>query len=270
MQNCTTFSARTILSCSARQEMKNGQRIFDAHTHAGEARHSGRRYSVDALLQDMDRFGVDRSLVIPFPVVEDWRAAHDEIGRATAAHPDRLAGAACLYPFIPERQFRDEVRRCRERYGFTALKLQPQYQALNPISSSSDFLFEAALENRMAVVCHTGSGVPYSLPSLFMIPARKFPDLRIVLAHSGGGLFAGEAIVAARFCPNIYLELSTLAPHQMLEIVREVPAGRLMIGSDLPESLDFELGKVLALENAEQRRRILWDTACGLFCPAAP
>ena len=83
----------------------------------------------------MDRFGVDRSLAIPFPVVEDHRAAHDLIGRAVAAHPDRLAGAACLYPFVPEADFRDEVRRCREQYGFAALKLQPQYHGLNPISA---------------------------------------------------------------------------------------------------------------------------------------
>ena len=93
----------------------------------------------------MDRSGVDRSLVIPFPVVEDHRAAHDEIAHAVRAHPGRLAGAACIYPYIPEQEFRTEVRRCREELGFGALKLQPQYHGLNAFSSRSDFFFEMEL-----------------------------------------------------------------------------------------------------------------------------
>ena len=61
--------------------MRDGFSIYDAHTHIGHARHSGRRRTAGDLLSDMDRSGVDRSLVIPFPVVENQRAAHDEIGK---------------------------------------------------------------------------------------------------------------------------------------------------------------------------------------------
>ena len=110
--------------------MKDGYSIFDTHTHLGYGVHHGRRITAEDLLRGMDSFGVDRSLVIPFPVVEDHRAAHDEIYRATKAHPDRLVGAACLYPYIPRAEFRDEVKRCVEELGFRAIKLQPQYHAL--------------------------------------------------------------------------------------------------------------------------------------------
>jgi hypothetical protein len=141
-------------------------------------------------------------------------------------------GAACLFPLIDASVFRDEVRRCREHYGFTALKLQPQYHGLNPMSPASDFFFETALANRMAVVCHTGTGLPLSSPALLMVPARKFPDLTIVVAHAGGGMFVHEAIVAALFCPNILLELSTLMPHHVMEVLGQVASERLMIGSE--------------------------------------
>lgn len=249
--------------------MIHGYQVFDAHTHVGKARHSGRVYTAGDLLRDMDRHAVERSLVIPFPVVEDWRAAHDEIGAAVLEHPDRLCGAACLDPYVPETVFRDEIRRCRERYGFCALKLQPQYHGLNPFSRRADFLFEAALENKMAVVCHTGSGLPFSLPSLLMMPARRFPDLQIVVAHSGGGIFVHEAILAAVFCPNVFLELSSLMPHQILEVLAEVPGDRLMIGSDLPENLEIEMGKILSLGIPEEdKRNILSGTACHVFAGA--
>lgn len=247
--------------------MNNGFSIFDTHTHIGVGRHNGRMYTAAELLRNMDRYGVDRSAVIPFPVVDDPRAAHDEIARAVREHPDRLCGVACMYPYIPEHQFRDEMRRCREDLGFVALKWQPQYQPLNPLWDTSDFFFETAREHRWPIICHTGSGIPYALPSMIMVPAAKFPEVTFILAHcGGGGIFSGEAIVAARFCPNIYLEVSSLMPHQVLEVLRHVSSGRVMAGSDLPENLDIEMDKIVNLEIAEaDRRNILWDTARKVF-----
>lgn len=251
--------------------MNSGFHIFDTHTHIGHARHSGRVATADDLLREMDRFGVERSLAIPFPVVDDWRGEHDLIGRAVREHPDRFSGAACMYPYVPEKVFRDEVRRCHEEYGFCALKLQPQYHGLNPFHHRSNFLFETALENGMTVVCHTGTGMPFAQPALLMMPARRYPDLRIVVAHCGGGIFVHEAILAAVFCPNVYLELSSLMPHHILEVLAEVPAERLMIGSDLPESLDIEIGKIIGLRIGDEAKRdILCRTACRVFGVTCP
>ncbi len=214
----------------------------------------------------MDRLGIDRSVLIPFPVVEDYRREHDTIGAAVQSHPDRFTGSACLDPFVPEGEYRDEVRRCRESFGFRALKFQPQYQALNPISPRSDFLFETALENDLALICHTGSGVPFSLPSLFIRPARKFPDLRIVLGHAGGPTYVLEAIVAASVCDNITIELSSLMPHHILEVLAHIPPHRLMVGSDLPVSAAAEIGKIFELPiDDEGKRDILWRTGRRVF-----
>lgn len=246
--------------------MREGFRIFDTHAHLGRARHSGRVATAEGMLRSMDAAGVDRTLLIPFPVVEDYRREHDEIGAALRSHPERFIGAACLNPFVPEREFRDEVRRCREVFGFRALKFQPQYQGLNPLSERSDFLFETAVENGMALVCHTGAGAPFALPSLFIHPARRFPDLKIVLAHAGASVYALEAIVAATVCPNVYIELSTAPPHTVLEILSHVGPARLMAGSDLPESLETEISKILTLAiSDEAKRAILWETAAEVF-----
>jgi len=246
--------------------VKDGFSIFDTHTHIGVGRHNGRVCSADDLLAAMDRHGVDRAVAIPFPVVEDWRAAHDEIGAAVRAHPDRLAGAACIFPEMSEAAFREELMRCVELYGFRALKFQPQYHHLNPISPRSQYLFAAAAEHKLPVICHTGAGAPHALPSLFILPARQFPDLPVVLAHAGGGLYAAEAIVAASVCPNIYVELSSLMPHHVLEMLQHVPSSRLMIGSDLPSSVAAEIGKILTLEAPDDvKRDILWHTAAAVF-----
>jgi predicted TIM-barrel fold metal-dependent hydrolase len=214
----------------------------------------------------MDRCGVDRSVLIPFPVVEDYRESHDLIGRALQEHPGRFAGAACLPPFIPEESFRDELKRCAEELGFCALKFQPQYQALNPISMRSDFLFEAAIEHGLPMICHTGAGVPFALPSLFIMPARRFPELTLILGHAGGSLYFQEAIVAASVCSNIFIELSSLMPHHVAEVLAYISPSRLMIGSDLPESVETEMDKILRLNiDPEAKAAILFHNAERVF-----
>ncbi len=246
--------------------MRDGFRLYDTHTHLGAARHSGREHSVDTMLRSMDAVGIDKSLLIPFPVVEDHVQTHNRIAEAVRAHPDRFSGAACIYPFLPEREFIDEVRRCAEQLGMVALKLQPMYQALNPLSERSDFFFAAALEHKLTVIVHTGAGAPFALPSLYIMPARKFPELPIVLGHAGGGIYAAEAIVAASVCPNIFIELSSLMPHHIRDVLHHVAADRLMAGSDLPESAETESSKILTLEiRDEAKRDILWNTAERLF-----
>jgi hypothetical protein len=55
-------------------------------------------------------------------------------------------------------------------------------------------------------------------------------------------------------------------PNHVLRVIAQVQPSRLMIGSDLPENLDVEVGKILDLEVAEAARRdILWVTANRVF-----
>jgi predicted TIM-barrel fold metal-dependent hydrolase len=55
-------------------------------------------------------------------------------------------------------------------------------------------------------------------------------------------------------------------PHNLTEVLADIPADRLMIGSDLPESLEAEIGKILSMEMPEGARRlILGGTARRLF-----
>ena len=247
------------------KDVRDHHRLFDAHTHIGSARHSGRSCDAGAMLGHMDRFGIDRALLIPFPVVDDYRAAHDGIARAIDAHPARFAGAACLNPFVSEQEYAAEVKRCAA-LGFRALKIQPQYQAVNPLSPRSAYVLDAAASNGLALVCHTGTGVPFALPSLWIPAARRYPELPIVLAHAGGGIYVLEAVVAAMECANVYIELSSLMPHHVAEVLRYVDPSRLLIGSDLPESIEAEFGKILSMEIGEDARHaILWQTAAKLF-----
>ncbi|HYO82724.1 MAG TPA: amidohydrolase family protein, partial [Bryobacteraceae bacterium] len=132
--------------------MRQGYRVWDTHTHLGDALHSGRSMPAEVLLRLMDDEGIERALAIPFPVVASHRASHDLIAEACRTWPDRFTGCACIHPHIPLEEFHNELARCVEVLGFRALKLQPQYQPLNPLSPRSDFFFEAAQRWKLPVV----------------------------------------------------------------------------------------------------------------------
>lgn len=246
--------------------MISGFKAYDTHTHLGAAAHSGRTMDAETMLRNMDTLGVDRNLLIPWPVVADPKHEHDLIARACRDHPDRFTGALCLDPFLPERWVKDEIRRGVEELGMRALKLQPQFCGLNPMSPKGSWFFGLANEYRLPVVVHTGSGAPFALPSLLISPAREYPDLPIIIGHGGSPIYYLEAIIAAQVCRNLLVDVSSLMPHHTLHVLQHVEATRVMAGSDLPESAAIELGKVASLEVPEQtRRQILWDTPSRVF-----
>ncbi|MBY0374350.1 MAG: amidohydrolase [Bryobacteraceae bacterium] len=246
--------------------MRHQQRIYDTHTHLGRGVHSGRIVTARDLLVVMDSAGVDRAVVIPYPVVADYRAEHDTIGAAVLEHPERFAGTLGFPAFLPLDTMREEARRCRDAWAPRALKLQPQYQPINPLSRWADDWFSLAAEFDLTLIIHTGMGIPFTLPSLWMLPARRYPNVRVVLGHAGGPLFHQEAIVAASFLDNIFIDVSTLAANHVAEILKHIPASRLMLGSDLPECTETEMEKPFALSlPPADLDAICWSTARRIF-----
>ena len=95
---------------------------IDAHSHLGTCRVFDSEQPPSALLQAMDRHGIDASVVQPFPGAPDPGAVHDEIARLAREHPGRIYGVASLSPHLPVEAYRAEVRRCVRDLGFVGVK----------------------------------------------------------------------------------------------------------------------------------------------------
>jgi len=55
-------------------------------------------------------------------------------------------------------------------------------------------------------------------------------------------------------------------PNHVHEVLHHVGSERLMIGSDLPENVEVEIGKIEGLAVAEKvKADILWQTPAALF-----
>lgn len=113
---------------------------------------------------------------------------------------------------------------------------------------------------------HTGPGAPFALPSLLLPLAKEFSDTRFVLAHSGAGYFAGEAIVLAQECPNVYLEMSWCSVEDVAGAIAAIGSERVMFGSDslLNVPAGIAVFRSLPLSD-EQTEDVLWRTAATAF-----
>lgn len=204
--------------------------IIDCHTHMAGGRSFGLEVAAgDQFVAGMDSCGIDRSVVLTTDgFFFDSATCNDELYAYTQRYPERLVAA----PTVDPRRGADavaELRRCRLELGMKGpLKLHPWLQGFSPVESHLDPLARAAIELDMPMMFHDGTP-PYSTPLQVAALAGRFPELTIILGHSGIKDMWQEALAAAKRYPNIVLCLCGTVPYGMDRIVSEVAADRLLL-----------------------------------------
>lgn len=135
------------------------------------------------------------------------------------------------------------LRRLVEKDGFKGIKLYPTYQHFYPNDAKIYPLYETAQELGIPVLSHTGSSVfknsrlKYGNPVLYDDVAVDFPELKLLLAHSGRMAWYDEAMMVTRLHKNLYLELSGLSIKRLLEHFPEMEkfSHKFIFGTDWPQ-----------------------------------
>lgn len=223
--------------------------VIDAHCHLGTSLLSGVEITEEGLLATMRGHGIDHALVMPQPHQGlEVVAIHDRIARLAEAQPGVIYGMANISCRLPEDAYRREAMRCVVELGFKALKIDPSVHAIPPNHPVAEIVFATAQELGVPVIIHTGLGAPFALPALAIPPARQYPDVTIVLAHAGYGVYYPEALVAAQVCPNIVLEHSWSPSFQIEAMTKSIGADRVIFGSDHLTNVAPELAKLQAID----------------------
>jgi len=126
--------------------------------------------------------------------------------------------------------------------GFKGLKLYPTYQHFFPYQKEVYSLYEKAVELCIPVMFHTGSSIyknsklKYGDPLHLDEVAVNFPELRIVMAHSGRGFWYNKAFFLSKLHNNLYMEISGLPPKNLLHYFPELEenSDKIIFGSDWP------------------------------------
>jgi uncharacterized protein len=127
-------------------------------------------------------------------------------------------------------------------------------------------VFEVAKHYKVPVIVHTGLGVPFSMPSLLMPRAKQYPELPIILSHAGNNFYTAEAVIAAEFCENIFLEPSWCSNTRVKEMIKKIGSQRVMMASDGPANVPIELAIFRSIDLTERELEdCLGGTAIRVF-----
>ena len=206
--------------------------VLDAHNHVG-IRH-GARQTGPELVAKMDAAGVAKAVVFPFV---EGNFTNDGAKEARDACPDRLIAYCAVNPWQPDAAA--EVRRCVRDWGFKGLKLHPTINGFHLSDPGLvDPLFEEADSLGIPIIVHGASDLLNSPPE-FAIMARRFPRVKLLMAHMGFFWSVDQAIAYANEFPNLYLETSRAPIFEIATAVRECGPGKVIWGTDSP-FVDYE------------------------------
>jgi predicted TIM-barrel fold metal-dependent hydrolase len=229
-----------------------------------------RMVTYDALIEEMDSTGVDKSIVCGFPwrSLDICRQHNDYMMEAIAAHPDRLVGLATVNP-VAGKACDKELARCFSGglRGVGEISADAQgFQLDDPRTTGR--ITGAVEEAGLFVLLHTNEDIghfyPGKTPTTPVAVYRfleKFGEVTTILAHWGGGLFFYELMPeVAKVTSSVYYDTAAspflYRPEVYQVALKIVGPGRILFGTDYPllrmrRHLDEIEGSGLPLESRE-------------------
>jgi uncharacterized protein len=197
--------------------------------------------TTESYLRLLDGAGVDYGVVLAeVAPITSAICSNERVAELCRGTP-RLVPFASVNPLMTARADAALERLVRHD-GFRGLKLYPTYQYFYPNDALVYPLYAKAQELRIPVMWHTGSSVfrgsrlKYGDPLYLDDVAVDFPDLTVIITHSGRPFWYDRAAALARFHENVYMEIAGLPPKRLLTYFPELErlAAKVIYGSDWP------------------------------------
>ena len=197
------------------------------------------------------------------------------------------AVSAKLLPFVsanPAVMTSDESRmhlsQAFGEWGARGLKLHPIGIRAYPHDPGFDGVYDACIEADVPLVFHSGPdtrGRGFSEPGVFAALAAARPELKMVLAHLGGGSWQ-DTLAVAEAHPQIMFDLSEIviwigasagpSAQDVADLVRSIGVERVVTGSDFPwysPAVTAELVSTLPGFSDAERALLLGENAARLL-----
>lgn len=264
-------------------QKQNGNFVIDMHTHIGDyANFYMPDTSLERLFSIYDRCHIRCCIVshIAGLFSHNYEYANKKTSEVVDAYRGKIFGYAIYDPHYPETSLAD-VRRYVHRRGFCGVKIYPSGHAYPLDGDAYVPLWELATKEDVRILSHTWDPNPkstdpfdwdslYAQPILLSSVAERYPDLKIVMAHTGGHYDGNrQAIAMAKKHKNLFVDIcGEPIDFGFVEwVVREIGADKIMYGSDQnwidPRAM---IGRVLAASiSPEDREKILFRNAESFY-----
>jgi len=221
---------------------------------------------LDALLNAMDAFGIERALVSSLSAVHylNPQDGNDELARWIAPHRDRLVQAAVLRPNFTG--WRDDLEKCVSEYEIRAVVLYPNYHRFDLSDARLAPLMARAASRGFPVCVQAGLEDPrrqFYRKTVWDVPAddigtfaSRYPDIRVVAM----GLKVGQPDQTGDPPPeNLLFELSNCERMGEVEaILGQFGAERLLFGTNFPLfSPRANVDKLARADIPDEDRRVI-------------
>ena len=232
-----------------------------------------RTHTAANLCTTMDRMGYQNIVLLPIEIPKSRRHARETL--QASRMDERLTPFGAVYPYPWNRKKRAILKEQIAEYGIKGIKLHPEFQAVRPDEKACMEMFEWCAEHDLIVFAHVGyTGTElkfmrdYAEPDRFVPALEAFPELRIVLGHTGVRRIDETLAVARRFEEQVWLGISGQPANNIAYILERYNNDRILYGSDWPfMPLEVMLARTLIATEGhpETRDKVLHHNAAQLM-----
>ena len=164
--------------------------------------------------------------------------------------------------------------------GAAGVKLHGAFQVFQMGDERLWPLYATCRELGVPIIAHSGpdrDNEGFAEPQAFARMLKAFPEVRVVLAHLGGGTWH-QALEIAQTYPNAYFDCceimewtdSPIGPSekQLGQLIKDIGPQRVMMGSDFPwYDLDHSIDRVMSLPvlSTEEKTGIIGANAVAIL-----
>ncbi len=201
----------------------------------------------EQMLADMDSAGIERAILLGWYWEKQETCDQQNLWHAewVKAHPDRFTAFAAVQPMAGDTAFEALLRAID--MGLKGIgEMLPPAQGFSHTNPTWLQILQWAQEEGLPLTIHVTEAAGHDYPGKVDTPleeyqwlARQFPELKIILAHWGGGLpFYELNSTCRKIFKNVYYDTaaSPLLYHKkVFRVVADiVGADKILFGSDYP------------------------------------
>ncbi|HON56539.1 MAG TPA: amidohydrolase family protein [bacterium] len=264
-------------------------KIIDAHTHCFpdelaaraipfleeegniKAKHNG---TIHGLLENMKNVGIEKSVVLSIATKPSQSAKINEWAvTMTKQYKGKLIFSGSVHQDLEDSEIEKNIKYLAEN-NVKLIKLHPEYQYICPLNNKMDRIYRAAIDYDVKIFFHSGRDIAFvgsrSNPKIFLKLIKKYPKLKVILAHLGSWLLWNdvyEYLAGEEIYFDTSFTLNYIEKELFLKIIEKHNKNLILFGTDSPwENEKNSINKFNEFDfNTEIKEKILYQNSEKLF-----
>lgn len=250
--------------------------VIDAHLHIGSPAYLYMpSNNSDAVVNLLKKFGVKKAICSTHSSFFTINFGLNELLQILKRYRDFLFGYFVFNPNYDDISL-NLLKEHLDNKSIVGIKIHPSWHLCYPDDKRYEKFWDLAQERQLPVLTHSwnpevaNKTQKFSNPFLFENIIKKYPDLKLILAHAGGREdMLYKVIDLMEKYENLYVDFAgdVFVPGLIEEYVKKVGSERLLFGTDMPwTDLRFHLAHIFNLDlNENEIKNILGINAIKLF-----